>query len=234
MSGHSKHSTLIIIPAKNEALSIKKVIADIRVYFQGTILVIDDASTDDTAYLARQSGAVVLSLIFSLGAWGAIQTGLHYACKQGYNNALTMDADGQHEAASIPILLEKLQTKQCDVIIGAYPARGSRARKIAWHLFRYLSGVQLEDLTSGLRAYNHSAMTLLASKSATLLDYQDMGVLMLLTRAGLSIQEVPIFMNPRVDGHSRIFSSWWAVGRYMLHTLILCLAQRQSSKSKFL
>ncbi len=215
---------IILIPAKNEAAAIGSVLADIQACFHGTILVIDDASTDNTAELARAAGASVVSLPFSLGAWGAMQTGLRYAKQHRYQVAITMDADGQHEAASISVLLAALQQHQCDVVIGECTARGSLARHFAWAMFRRISGISLEDLTSGLRAYRLPAIRLLASKTATLLDYQDIGVLMLLHRAGLQVREVTISMRPRLDGHSRIFSSWWVVGKYMMHTLILAIA----------
>jgi len=218
-------SNIVLIPAKNEVNTIGKIISDIKTRFAMTVVVIDDASADETASVARAAGAIVLPLSFSLGAWGAIQTGLRYATKHGYRTAITMDADGQHEADSIPTLLEPIIKGQCDVVIGAYPQRGSLLRQVAWTLFRQLSGITLEDLTSGLRAYNLAAMTLLSSKAATLLDYQDMGVLILLHKTKLRIQETPILMYPRINGHSRIFSSWWAVSRYMLHTMILCLAR---------
>ncbi len=221
---------IILIPAKNEANTIGKVITEVNAKIAATIVVIDDASTDDTANISRAAGAIVLLLPFSLGAWGAIQTGLRYAAKHGFNTAITMDADGQHEADSIPTLLMPLIEKQCDVVIGSYPQRGSFLRRVAWSLFRQLSGVILEDLTSGLRAYNRSAITLLASNAATLLDYQDLGVLILLHRAGLQVIETSITMYPRVDGHSRIFNSWVAVSRYMWYTGILCLARSKRSK----
>jgi glycosyltransferase involved in cell wall biosynthesis len=221
---------IILIPAKNEVKTVGQVISEIKARFAVTVLVIDDASTDETAQVARAAGAIVLPLAFSLGAWGAIQTGLRYASKHGFNTALTMDADGQHEADSIEALLAPLASKECDVVVGAYPQRGSFLRRIAWSFFRKLSGITLEDLTSGLRAYNRSAITLLASNSATLLDYQDMGVLILLHKAGLRVMETPILMYPRIVGHSRIFSSWWAVSRYMLHTGILCLARFKQRK----
>lgn len=217
---------IVIIPAKNESKSVSQVINDVKRHFNGTILLIDDASTDNTAQLAKEAGAKVLPLTVSLGAWGAIQTGLRYAVKHGYNTAITMDADGQHEAASIPKLLKQLGN-DCDVVIGAYPERGSFLRQIAWGLFRSISSINLEDLTSGLRAYNRPAITLLASRAATLLEYQDMGVLMLLNQADLHIREVPINMSPRTDGHSRIFSSWWAVSHYMMQTFVLCLGRRK-------
>ena len=221
---------VILIPAKNEASTIGEVIAEINAKLSVTIIVIDDASTDDTASIARVAGAIVLPLPFSLGAWGAIQTGLRYASKCGFSTAITMDADGQHEAASIPTLIAPLSEEQCDVVIGSYPQRGSFLRQVAWAFFRQLSGVILKDLTSGLRAYNRSAITLLASRSATLLDYQDIGVLILLHRAGLQVLEMPITMRPRINGHSRIFNSWVAVSRYMWHTGILCLARFKRSK----
>ncbi len=226
MKPTTPYPMIVIIPAKDEAKTIIQVIQDIKQHFNGTVLVVDDASHDNTAQLAAKAGATVLSLIFSLGAWGAIQTGLRYAVKHGYSTVITMDADGQHEARSIPILLAQLDNDY-DIIIGAYPQRGSRMRQIAWIFFRKISGIDLQDLTSGLRVYNRPAMTLLASPAATLLEYQDMGVLMLLNQADLQIKEVAINMRPRTDGHSRIFSSWWAVSYYMIQTLVLCLGRRK-------
>jgi glycosyltransferase involved in cell wall biosynthesis len=217
---------IILIPARNEEISVGKVIAEIKLLFQADILVINDASTDHTAEIARAAGATVLNLVDSLGAWGAIQTGLRYALRRGYQAAVTMDADGQHEAESLVDLYAPVAAGETDVAIGAYPQRGSAARRFAWSLFRQLSGLALEDLTSGLRAYNRRAIRLLASQRATLLDYQDMGVLLLLDNAGLRIREVPARMNPRADGgKSRIFASWWAVARYMFYTSILCAAR---------
>jgi glycosyltransferase involved in cell wall biosynthesis len=215
---------LIVIPAQDEAQTIGDVIRDILTCCDKIdVVVIDDFSADNTADVARQAGARVIPLACSLGAWGAIQTGLRYALKHGYQHVITMDADGQHEAASLPALQHAIRDN--DVIIGAYPQRGSMARRTAWHVFRALSGLHLEDLTSGLRAYNRPAIRLLASQPATLLDYQDMGVLLLLHQNGLRLREVPIEMKARLIGHSRIFSSWWQVSQYMFSTLSLCLAK---------
>lgn len=219
------HPWIILIPAKNEIATVEKVILEVRRHFNAEVLVIDDCSTDGTAAVARAAGAKVLSLACSLGAWGAIQAGLRYALKHGYQGAITMDADGQHEAEALPTLLDAMAQSDADVVIGAFPQRGSRARRFAWSLFRSLSGLTLEDLTSGLRAYNRHAIRLLASHQATLLDYQDMGVLLMLHTGGLRIHEIPIAMKLRIAGHSRIFNSWWAVTRYMLSTVVLCLAR---------
>ena len=134
-----------------------------------------------------------------------------------------MDADGQHEVEEIPTLLQARQS--ADLVIGAFPERASALRQLAWRWFRELAGFDLRDLTSGFRLYNRAAMRVLATREATLLDYQDLGALIMVRRAGLHITEVPVTMNLRVAGQSRIFNSWLSVGRYMAATTLLCLAR---------
>ena len=85
---------IAIIPAYNESKDIAHVIGDIQKHSNFPVVVIDDASTDDTIVKARQAGAVVVPLAVQLGAWGATQTGLRYAIKNDYAYAITMDADG--------------------------------------------------------------------------------------------------------------------------------------------
>lgn len=215
---------LIVIPARNEAASIGAVVGKVRQVGPFTILVVNDCSTDHTAALAAEAGAVVLSPLLPLGAWGAIQTGLRYAEERGFDCVVTLDGDGQHESQFVPDLLKTIRSGEADVVIGAYPERGSRARRLAWALFRKLTGFAFADLTSGFRAYNRRAIELLSNEEATLLDYQDVGVLLLLRKAGLRIVEVPVSMRPRANGASRVFCSWWVVFHYMLETAILCLA----------
>lgn len=218
---------LILIPARNEEASVGGVVRAAKAELDCEVVVIDDFSDDATAEVAGAAGAVVLSLASRLGAWGAMQTGLRYALRNGCEIAITMDADGQHSASSLRSLLTPILSGKADVVIGACAERASPARHTAWSLFRWISGLTIEDLTSGLRAYNATAISLLASKPATLLDYQDVGVLMVLLRAGLRVVEVEVEMGRRKAGHSRVFSSWWVVGRYMVHNSILCLAKRR-------
>lgn len=189
-----------------------------------TIIVVDDASKDNTAKLATESGAIVLPHIQSQGAWLATQTGIRYARKHGYDIVITMDADGQHRAADIHKLLNAADIES-DVIVGACVERGSIGRRVAWTLFKKLTGVSIYDLTSGFRLYKKPAMDILTSRQASLLEYQDMGVLLMLRSAGLSIKEVPVQMELRESGISRIFSSWSKVGYYMFITLFLCLVK---------
>lgn len=221
---HEGCTAVVIIPAFNEEASIGTVIDDIRQHTVADIVVVDDCSIDNTVAIARVKGAKVLSLALRLGAWGAMQAGARYALKQHYTVLLTMDADGQHLGNEIPGLLAELKSG-ANVVIGAYPERGSPSRHIAWRLFRRLTGFSLQDLTSGFRAYDRRAMTVLAGREASLIDYQDVGILLLLRKAGLQIIEHPVKMRQRLTGASHIFSSWLVVTAYMVETILLCLAR---------
>ena len=219
------HSCAILIPALNEEASVGTVVRRILDYHCGEVVVIADACTDGTERAARAAGATVLSLPLRLGAWGAIQTGIRYALAHGHDCAITMDADGQHNPTDIRRLLDPLSYDQADVSLGACIQRGSRARRIAWHYLRGISALRLQDITSGYRAYNRRAMALLAQPQATLLDYQDIGVLLMLLENNLRIAEVPVEMDMRVNGRSRIFHSWSAVTYYMYHTSVLAISK---------
>ncbi len=229
----SSNPVVVLIPAHNEETTVGDIVCQVRQHWKLPVVVINDCSRDTTAQVAHAAGATVLSLCLQLGAWGAIQTGLRYALRQGYRTAVTLDADGQHEPEDIGVLLQPLATQTAEVVIGAFPERASRARRIAWAYFRWLTGLKLEDITSGFRAYNHQAICVLASQEASLLDYQDVGVLLILRRRGLRIMEVPVSMKARSQGVSRIFRSWLVVGKYMLQTSLLCLARVGHSRLPF-
>lgn len=217
---------VVIIPAHNEAEDIAFVIGEINQHSNFPVVVVDDASSDDTIQVARQAGAVVIPLAVQLGAWGATQTGLRYALKNNYHYAITMDADGQHLAESLPALLQPIIDKQADVTIGACTRRGSVLRKIAWTLMKRVSGIRLEDLTSGFRVYDRRAIRRLAAWQATLLEYQDVGVLAMLQSAGITIKDVEVEMLQRRHGISRVFYSWGSVIYYMSYTLLLSFTKR--------
>lgn len=215
--------TLIVIPARNEAATIGSLLTQLRAAGHTEVLVIDDLSSDGTGDIARAGGARVLRPVLGLGAWGGMQTGIRHALRHGFDTVITMDADGQHEVDELPALL--LASTQADVVIGAFPERASALRRVAWHWFRLLTGLNVTDLTSGFRCYRGDALRVLASSEATLLDYQDVGTLLMLRRAGLRVVEVPVRMNERVAGASRIFGSWLKVARYMAITTLLCLSR---------
>jgi len=217
---------VVIIPANNEAADVASVIGQVQHYTGFPVVVVDDASSDDTVARARHAGAIVIPLAAQLGAWGAIQAGLRYALANNFQYAITMDADGQHEAASLPALLRPIMDGEADVTIGACTQRGSLLRKAAWTIMKRISGLSQADLTSGFRVYDRAAILLLASKQATLLEYQDVGVLFLLQSKGIKIKDVEVSMLPRRSGISRVFHSWPAVTYYMGYTLLLCISKR--------
>lgn len=217
------NSVLIVIPALDEAATIGEVVAALLTAGWKHIFVIDDHSTDGTGDIARRAGATVARPVLPLGAWGGMQLGIRHAFAQGYQYVVTMDADGQHEVAEIPGLLAGATA--ADVVIGAHPERASHLRQVAWHWFRVIAGFELRDLTSGFRCYNRAAIAILAAEEATMLDFQDVGVLLLLRKSGMRLIEVPVSMNIRQVGKSRIFYSWFRVLGYMATTTLLCMAR---------
>lgn len=220
---------MILIPAYNEGVTIGSIVAEALRVTGWPVLVIDDASRDDTVAQAVAAGARVLPLVANLGSWGAVQAGIRYALDTGVEMVITMDADGQHRPDCLHHLVGPIRAGDADVTIGAHVGRASAARLLAWRVFRAITGLGVEDLTSGFRGYNQAALRVLASPDATLLDYQDIGVLMLLREAGLRFLEVDVEMQPRASGASRIFSSWLRVARYLAMTLVLCVSKWEHS-----
>ena len=221
----------VVIPALNEAACIGDVVSGVLDKNACEVFVVDDFSSDSSAYQAEQSGATVISLASPLGAWGATQTGIRFALQRGHSIVLTMDADGQHPADSLTGLVEPIRRGEAHFTIGTCPERGSSMRHIAWWILKRLSGLRFTDLTSGLRAYDHGAASLLASRQASFLDYQDVGVLVLLRRHRFIGKEVPVTMRDRMSGRSKIFSSWAKVAFYMSYSALLALSKR-GSKNK--
>jgi len=219
-------AALVVIPARNEEAAVAGVVAS-AVSRGFAVAVVDDGSTDRTAERAAAAGATVLRLAFHAGSWPAIQTGMRLARRRGYECVVTIDADGQHNAADIERLVEALATdERPSVVIGACVERANRRRRLAWQVLRRLGGLTIDDLTSGFRAYDRRAIDLLADSDQTLLEYQDVGVLMALARNDSEIREVAVDMNPRRHGRSRVFSSWPMVGSYLLCSALIGASRR--------
>jgi len=222
--------TAIVIPAYNEQASICEVLEPLLKMTELDVIVVDDGSTDNTLELiSSYPELIILPLAVNIGAWKAMQTGIRYCHLHNYQRVITFDADGQHLSDSISRLCIYQEMSGDDVVIGSCPERGSTSRHIAWKLFRVLSGIKVHDLTSGLRVYNRAAISILSTREASLLEYQDVGVLLMLKTFGLSFSEVSVDMNRRGDGISRIFYSWRAVAYYMAHTSLLCISKVRKS-----
>ena len=225
-----ERQTAVVMPAFNESASIAKVVREALHKSNCTVLVVDDFSRDATAAEAGKAGATVIRLATQLGAWGATQTGIQHAVQQGFRNVVTMDADGQHPADAISALLQPLAEGSADFSVGSCKRRGSAARHLAWWILRRLSGLQIDDLTSGLRAYNDAALRTLSSRQASTLEYQDVGILVLLKSRGLVGVEIPVTMNERFTGRSKIFSNWAKVFFYMAYSALLAISKRGTKK----
>ncbi|MDZ7762724.1 MAG: glycosyltransferase family 2 protein [Desulfovermiculus sp.] len=229
------HKISVIIPAWNEEATVGDIIYDLNAQveqFPLTIIVVDDASQDHTAKTVRGCKAEVISLARHMGAWGAIQTGFRYALQKGSKVLVTMDADGQHDPACLSSLIEPILNRNADVSIGSFPERGSTGRRISWRLFRKMSKLPLLDLTSGLKAYNRRSASLLLHPQIHLLEYQDLGTLLYLKKAGMEIVEVPVHMQARKYGHSRIFNNWKSVIKYLIFSTLLCVSKYPIASDK--
>ncbi|MFK5984873.1 MAG: glycosyltransferase family 2 protein [Pseudomonadota bacterium] len=217
-------SCLVIIPAMDEEKTIASVVSQVK-NLGYDVLVIDDNSQDNTILVAKKNGAWVIPLVYNMGAWNATQTGFQYAIKKAYQCVITLDADGQHDPQSIPDLIRMQAETGANVVVASYTERGDLNRRLTWRFFKWLAGFNINDLTSGYRLYDQQAMSVIASKQATLLEYQDVGVLMLLAKNHLSLIEIETQMLDRSEGVSRIFKSALHIVYYLLYTSILCVSK---------
>jgi glycosyltransferase involved in cell wall biosynthesis len=204
---------IAIVPARNEEGAIGGVVAEIR-SFDPTldVVVVDDGSTDRTAALAAAEGAAVVRLPYNLGIGGAVQTGFKYALEHGYDVAVRLDGDGQHDPQQIPHLLAPLERGDADVIIGSRFAEGSgdyrppfaRRAGIRWFakLVSLLTRQKLTDTTSGFQAVNARAIRLFAADYPH--DYPEVEAAVMVVRHKLRIREVPATMRGRETGSSSI------------------------------
>ncbi len=201
---------LIIMPALNEEESLRATLKELREVVDGPdILVIDDGSTDATAEVASRAGALSAQLPFTLGVGGAVRVGLHYAQRNGYDRAVVIDADGQHDPAGITALLEALD-KGADMAVGSRFARGTddypvgRTRRQAMRflgaIVRALTGQRFSDVTSGFRAFDRPVIELLAREYPVEYLADTVEALLIVRYAGFRVDEVPIRMRPRAAG----------------------------------
>lgn len=218
---------IIIIPARNEAKTIAEMIERSKM-FGSLVLVVDDASTDGTGDIATKAGAKVLKMKYQQGNFKAIKAGFKYALNyKNFNWLITLDADGQHAPEDIPDMLKTAELEK-GVIIGSCPERSSWMRRLVWSFFRFLSGLQVHDMTSGFKVYTRQAAACICGNQTDNLIFQDVPTLLFLTRKNISIKEIPVKMLPRrlETGISRVFSSWRKVAIYMLHVTCMCLSHR--------
>ena len=202
------HRTLIVMPAFNEVESVGDVVREVLTTLPGiAVLVVDDGSWDATSRAARAVGALVATLPFNLGVGGAMRVGFRYAIENDFDNVIQIDSDGQHDPQSVPSLLEALET--ADLVLGArfagegeYRVRGPRQwamRSLASVLSR-TSCTRLTDTTSGFRASGPKAVALFAQHYPAEYLGDTIEALVIASRSGLVIRQVPVAMRSRAGG----------------------------------
>ena len=196
-----------LIPAYNEEATVQEVIRAVRTYIP-EVVVIDDASSDGTARAAREAGAVVISHAINRGVGAALRTGYRYALEQSFDVIMQVDADGQHDPAYIPKLLEALD-EGYDLVIGSRFLNKSHqdyswVRRLGIRFFTWLGnrlgGTDITDITSGYRAYRAEALRRLTRPPD---KHWAVEQTLEAARKGLRIKEVSVEMPVRQKGRSQ-------------------------------
>jgi glycosyltransferase involved in cell wall biosynthesis len=208
----ARRRRIAIVPAFNEEATIGRVIEEIRAFDPGfEIVVVDDGSTDRTSVVAERLDVDVLRLPFNLGIGGAVQTGYQYARDNGFELAVQVDGDGQHNPREIALLVGPLLDGAADMVVGTrFVAgggyRGTRLRRVGIRLFAGLVSLlvrqRVTDTTSGFRAVNRKGIRLFAADYPH--DYPEVEATVLLSRHRLRMVEVPVVMRIRETGSSSI------------------------------
>ncbi|HES9169662.1 glycosyl transferase 2 family protein [Streptococcus pyogenes] len=203
---------LIIIPAYNESSNIVNTIRTIESDAPDfDYIIIDDCSTDNTLAICQKQGFNVISLPINLGIGGAVQTGYRYAQRCGYDVAVQVDGDGQHNPCYLEKMVEVLVQSSVNMVIGSRfitkeGFQSSFARRIgikyfAW-LIALLTGKKITDATSGLRLIDRSLIERFANHYPD--DYPEPETVVDVLVSHFKVKEIPVVMNERQGGVSSI------------------------------
>jgi glycosyltransferase involved in cell wall biosynthesis len=208
---------LIIVPCYNEADSLPVLLPVLKQLqlpgYVVSIVVVNDASADATAAIAKKEQVTVLDLPVNLGIGGAMQTGFRYAHAHDFDVALQLDGDGQHPPAEISKLLTCYENTQSNIIIGSrFLAKegfqSSFTRRMGIRYFywlnRFFTGNAIYDSTSGFRLIDKKVIRKAAAFYPD--EYPEPESLVFFARAGFKITETPVVMKERDGGQSSIRS----------------------------
>lgn len=187
----------IVIPAYNEETMIAKVVNEVATMFPN-VVVVDDASADNTSAKAKEAGAKVLRHPFNMGQGAALQTGIEYAVRRGAEHIVTFDADGQHQIGDVPQMIQHLKESDADVALGSrflgdtIDMHTSRRwlLQAATRFTRLTTGLQLTDCHNGLRVFTARAAQKLRIKQNRMAHASE--ILSCIARENWSFVEVPV------------------------------------------
>lgn len=210
MKDDHPEKVLVILPAWNEQEALPGVLDDVLETLPwADVLVVNDGSTDKTGEVARRGRAMVLNLPLNLGVGGAMRAGYKFARNKGYQIAVQLDADGQHDPHEVPSLLQTMKAQDADVVIGArfagegaYSVRGPRrwAMRLLSIVLSRMAGTRLTDTTSGFKASNRRAIELFATEYPAEYLGDTIESLVISARSGLRVRQVGVSMRPRAGG----------------------------------
>lgn len=191
---------LACIPAYNEESHIENLVQSAK-YHVDSVLVCDDGSTDDTAKLAKNAGAIVISHKTNKGYGAAIISLFEYARDNNAEIMITFDGDGQHNPDQIPLLLDTLTQHNVDVVIGSRflnqnteaPGYRKRGIKIITSAANYGTDLKVSDSQSGFRAYSKNAIDAINPTEKGMSVSTE--ILLKISNKGLSLAEVPITVS---------------------------------------
>lgn len=208
----NKMKKLIIIPAFNEESNIEKTVHSIlKDAPEFDYVVINDCSTDHTRAICEEQEFNIVNLPINLGIGGAVQTGYKYAYEQGYDVAVQVDGDGQHDPEFLNLMAEHLMSHQLDMVIGSrfiekkgFQSSAARRMGIIFFskLIKILTGQLITDPTSGLRMVGRNVMGLFAIDYPR--DYPEPESVVAVLRRGMKVEEIPVIMHERKGGVSSI------------------------------
>ena len=218
---------IIVIPAYNESETLPDVIRELEAERLGIdILVVNDGSSDGTEENLRFLPVKSLSHPINLGYGAAVQTGMIYAVREGYDYLVLMDADGQHIPSQVRLLIEELE-KGKDIVIGSrfagdtgvYQIPVIRRAGISFFSFlaRALGGMRILDVTSGFQAMRRNVFLTLAREYPV--DFPDAEVVVLLGLKKFKVSEVPVVFRERKGGRS-MYSSLGTVLYYPFKSIL--------------
>lgn len=203
---------LIIIPAFNEESNIEKTVqAILKDAVDFDYVIINDCSTDRTKEICENNGYNIVNLPINLGIGGAVQTGYKYAYEHGYDVAVQVDGDGQHDPEFLEEMAEHLMNRQLDMVIGSRfiekkGFQSSKTRRIGIVFFskliKVLTGTLITDPTSGLRMIGKNAIELFSRDYPR--DYPEPESVVAVLRRHMKVEEIPVIMHEREGGVSSI------------------------------